>query len=108
MTTEKELRLSYNELKKVAWICQHCGAEHSLDLSDDKQVKELYRNAAGQTVKFLDCGICRRSGDAALSYALHNLIEFHKQAADTRNKISFRVSINDKRINNEIHTPEIQ
>jgi hypothetical protein len=97
MTTEKEVRLSYNELTRLVWICQHCGAEQNLDISSDKQVKELY----GEKEKLCYCGVCSQPCDSALFYAFRDLKEFYKRVDELHRKQSsinvfFRVSVNNK------------
>jgi hypothetical protein len=97
MTSEKELKLSYDELARLVWICQHCGAEQNLDISSDKQVKELY----GEKEKLCRCGVCGQPCDSALFYAFKDLKEFYKKVDGLHRKQSsvnvyLRVSIKDK------------
>jgi epoxyqueuosine reductase QueG len=92
MTTEKELRLSANELKKIVWICDKCKAEQSLDISSEEQGKTL-----DSTSVYFECGVCGSACDIVLFRALKSLKDFYIKANETRNKIFFRISISDEK-----------
>ncbi len=96
MTSEKELRLSCDELKRVGWICHKCGAEQMLDVSSAEQNK--LQNNIGR----YKCGVCGSACDAALGYAIEGFKEFYKNANETLNKIFFRISINNAKEKTEL------
>jgi transcription elongation factor Elf1 len=92
MTSEKELKISYDELTRVIWNCSKCGAEQVLDIFNDEQTKRLY-----PPNKIFKCGICGSVCDSSLFEALKLLVEFYDELKKSPTKIFFRISTKDEK-----------
>jgi transcription elongation factor Elf1 len=92
MTSEKELKLSYDELTRIVWTCSGCGAEQGLNISSKKQAVTLVDN-----YKIFKCGMCGQLYDSRLFPAFQSLFNFHDGIKHSGCNVFFRVSVKDKK-----------
>jgi hypothetical protein len=90
MTSEKELKLSPDELVRLVWVCSACEAEQGFDISSKKQTDRLHFD------QVFKCGICGVPYDSRLLKAFKLLQEFYVEIKNSPINVFFRVPINNK------------
>jgi hypothetical protein len=91
MTSEKELKISYDELTRIIWKCPKCKAEQGLDISKEEQAKLLLDEN-----RFFRCGMCSQQYDFKLFKAFQHLLNFYGTLEQSGNKVFFRISVKNK------------
>jgi transcription elongation factor Elf1 len=88
MTSDKELRLTWDELNRIVWICPDCHTEHGIDLSDDKLVGKL--DARKHSIA---CGTCGTVCDLRFSDALLSIRDAYSKAKSFKGSFVVRVAV---------------
>jgi hypothetical protein len=93
MMSQKEARLSYQELRHIVLVCSKCQAEECLDLTGDIQMESLV--PGGDLVPH--CGICETPINRDLVQAIRSLRDAYRKLESSGCALVFRVPASEFR-----------
>jgi protein-arginine kinase activator protein McsA len=85
MTEERQVKISYDDLKLIALQCANCASEITFDISQEKHLTDNWEERG------MRCTICGTNFDSAIKAGLVKYADWYTLIKQSKQTVFFRI-----------------